>query len=96
MSYNIDSSHNVVLVSEPLKRFTYNGKPVVVVRLVKEPDHGYLAMVEEAEGGGFGNDEIPSSYGRAVITWFGPGERYKAADEAIARSCLVQLPVHTR
>ena len=34
---NIDSNHNIVLVSEPMKRFTCDGKPVVVVRLVKEP-----------------------------------------------------------
>ena len=89
MSYNIDSSHNVVLVSEPMKRFTCQNKPVVVVRLVKEPDRGYLAMVDD-EGGGFGDDECPSSYGRPCITWFGPNSLYPSAFEALQGTCRSQ------
>lgn len=74
MTTYTDSARNRVIVSSTPA--TYEDKPIVIARLADNPATGYIALA-----GDFGNDSCPDS--PAVLTWFGPGERYPNADSAI-------------
>ncbi len=74
-----DSSCNCITVERTTQ--TYDGLPLVVVRLVDDPAHGYLCVDEGT--GGFGDEACPSSYGMPCLTWFGAGERHPDADAAV-------------
>ena len=83
--YNVDSNHDVILVSSPTKAL-HQAKPMVVVRPLSDPERGYVALIDDVDGdiGGFGTDEAPSSYRRPCLAWFGPGERFLTAGEVIS------------
>ena len=80
MIYAVDGNNNQITVT--LASCTFEGLPMVICRMVDDPSVGYLALCED--GGGFGDEACPSSYGRPCLSWFGPGERYPDADAAIA------------
>ena len=75
----VDGNNNRVMVRKT--GHTFSGRPLVVVQLVDEPARGYVALVEEF--GGFGDDACPSSWGRPCLGWFGRGERYHTAEQAL-------------
>ena len=79
-SPEFDGNENAVRVSGTTE--TSDGAPIVVVRLVGSPGKGYLAAVI-GDDGGFGSVACPSSYNRPCLTWFGTGERYATAEEAL-------------
>jgi len=80
MSSHIDSNCNHI-TAHPTDR-TIDGRPLVVVQLVDDPSHGYIALDEGT--GGFGDESCPSSYGMPCMTWFGVGERYPTPEAALA------------
>jgi hypothetical protein len=84
--YNVDGNGNVVLVSAPLTRFSYEGKAVCVVRLADRVTSGYI-VVMEGEDSGFGSDECPSSYGCHTIAWFGEGTPHESVYNALTNTC---------
>ena len=57
-------------------------KGVYIVELREEPGHGYLAE-EDGDQAWFGDTECPSSYEMGAIGWFGPGEGWTDAEQAI-------------
>ncbi len=75
----MDSSFNHITVHKTDAYCT--GARLLVCRLVDEPGRGYLALAEE--GGTFGTESCPSSYGRPCMTWFGLGERYPDEQTAL-------------
>jgi hypothetical protein len=81
MSSHIDSNCNHITTQ--MTDRTIDGRPLVVVRLVDDPERGYIAL-DEGTGGGFGDESCPSSYGMACMTWFGVGERYPTPEAALA------------
>jgi hypothetical protein len=72
---------NCNLISASATGRTCDGRPLVVVRLLEEPNRGYVALDEGT--GGFGTEDCPSSYGMPCMSWFGPGERYPTAEAAV-------------
>ena len=79
--YVVDGNANVLVVGPPTAR-TCGGLPMTVVRLLGQPDKGYIAVCEP--DGSFGSDECPSSAGRPCVSWFGPGEQYPDAFAAMS------------
>jgi len=76
----VDANHNRIVCVKSDR--THEGMPLVVVRLVLDPAHGYIASDEGT--GCFGDDDCPSSYGMPCLSWFGVGERFPTAEAAIA------------
>lgn len=54
---------------------------LVIVRLMDDLSRGYIAMDDGT--GGFGDESCPSSYGMSCVSWFGEGERYPTAEDAL-------------
>ncbi len=67
---------------------------VYVCRLADEPNHGYLLEVDVADDGNshWGDDDCPGSAG-AIMTWFGKGERFDSAKEALEALYGTQEPI---
>jgi hypothetical protein len=78
----VDGNYNKIQVR--YTHYLYQGdRPIVIVTLLERPQCGYIALDEGLEWGGFGDETLPSSYGMSCMSWFGPGETYGSADEAI-------------
>jgi hypothetical protein len=88
MTYRVDSNTNIVLTART-SLLDPEGDALWVVRLVSEPDRGYIVAVDQKATVILGTDECPSSYGAPCLTWFGPGERYGNVGEALEANCAM-------